>query len=123
MEPGEGALDHPTVGAQSGAVPGPAAGDGRHDTASVDLLAVDVVVVATVCEQCVRLPASAPDLAANRWDGIEQRQQLGDVIAVATGQKDRERSTAPIGDQVVLGAGTAPGDRRRARVCPPPLAP
>ncbi|ALO98644.1 hypothetical protein SHL15_7642 [Streptomyces hygroscopicus subsp. limoneus] len=119
MEPGEGALDHPTAGAQSGAVPGPAAGDGRHDTASVDLLAVDVVVVATVCEQCVRLPARAPGPAANRWDGIEQRQQLGDVIAVATGQKDRERSTAPIGDQVVLGAGTAPVDRRRARVCPP----
>ncbi|GLX47876.1 hypothetical protein Shyhy01_08260 [Streptomyces hygroscopicus subsp. hygroscopicus] len=60
-----------------------------------------------------------PDPAANRWDGIEQRQQLGDVIAVATGQKDRERSTALIGDQVVLGAGTAPVDRRRARVCPP----
>ncbi|KOV97454.1 hypothetical protein ADL02_07385 [Streptomyces sp. NRRL WC-3723] len=51
VEPGEGPLDHPTVGAQAGAVPGAAAGDGGDDAAGTDLVAVDVVVVAAVGEQ------------------------------------------------------------------------
>lgn len=52
VEPGEGSLDDPTVGA----VPGAAACDDRHDTSGADLVAVDVVVAAAVGEQRVRLP-------------------------------------------------------------------
>lgn len=44
VEPGKTALDDPAVGAQSRAVEGSAAGDGWHDAALSDLVAVDVVV-------------------------------------------------------------------------------
>lgn len=51
VEPGETALDDPAVGSQPGAVEGAAAGDGRHDAALPDLVAVDVVVVPSVGEE------------------------------------------------------------------------
>ena len=91
MEPGEGPLDHPLVGAQSGAVQGATAGDRGHDAAGTDLVAVDVVVVAAVGEERVRLAAGPADPAADRRDRVEQRKQLGNVVAVAAGQRDCER--------------------------------
>ncbi|GAA0466881.1 hypothetical protein GCM10010361_33850 [Streptomyces olivaceiscleroticus] len=55
VQPGKGALHHPPVDAEPRAVPCIAAGDGWDDAASADLVAVDVVVVAAVGEQRVRL--------------------------------------------------------------------
>lgn len=119
VEPGEGPLDHPSIGAQSCAVPGAAAGDGWHDASLADLVAVKVVVVAAVGEERVRLAAGTADPATDRWDRVEQWQQLGDVIAVATRQQNRERGAVPVGDQVMFRTGPAPVDRRGARVDPP----
>ena len=51
VQPGEGPLDHPAVGSQSCAVPRAAPCDGGHNAWILDLVAVDVVVVATVCKQ------------------------------------------------------------------------
>lgn len=51
VEPGETALDDPAVGAQPSAVEGASAGDGRHDAALPDLVAIDVVVVPAVGEE------------------------------------------------------------------------
>ena len=98
VEPGEAAFHHPSVGAKAGAVPGAAAGDGRHDAACVDLVAVDVVVVATVGEQRVGLAAGMAAASAHRRNGVEQRQELGDVVAVAAGENDGQRSAVPVGD-------------------------
>lgn len=74
MEPGEGSLDHPAVGAKSCAVAGTAAGDGGHDASVADLVAIDVVVIAAVGEQRVRLAAGAAGAAADRRDRVEQGQ-------------------------------------------------
>ncbi|NEE28373.1 hypothetical protein G3M53_23315 [Streptomyces sp. SID7982] len=51
VESGEAAIDDPAVGAQSGAVEGAAAGDGRDDAVLADLVAVDIVVVPAVGEE------------------------------------------------------------------------
>jgi hypothetical protein len=51
VEPCEGALDHPPVGTQSGAMQYPSTCDGRDDAAFEDLFTVDVVVVAPVGEE------------------------------------------------------------------------
>ncbi len=59
------------------------------------------------------------DPATDRWDRVEQRKQLRDVVAVAAGQQDCERGALPVGDQMVLRAGPAPVDRRGARMDPP----
>jgi len=112
VQPRKTSLDHPAVGPQSGAVQGAAAGDRGHDAAGANLVAVDVVVVAAVGKRRVRLAAGPAGPAADRRDRVEQGQELGDVVAVATGQQYGERGAVSVGDQVVLRAGPAPVDRR-----------
>jgi hypothetical protein len=119
MQPRKASFDHPAVRAQSGAMACSAAGNGRHDAAVADLVAVDVVAVAAIGEQRVGFAARSSDTAADGGDRVEQGQQLGDVVAVAAGQQDRERGAVSVGDQVVLRACPAPVDRRGARVDPP----
>ncbi len=60
---------------------------------------------------CAAWPAPAP---ADERDGIDQRDELGDVVAVAAGERDREWDTAALADQVVLGTGLASVDRTRS---------
>jgi hypothetical protein len=111
VQPGEAAFDHPAVSAEAGAVRDAAAGDPRGDPAGAQLAAVDVVVVAAVGEQ---LPRSSPGPAASppdRRNGVDQRDELGDVVAVAAGEADGEREAAGVADQVVLGARAPAVDR------------
>jgi hypothetical protein len=119
VQPGEGPLYHPAVGAQAGAVSCSAAGDGGDDAAGSDLVAVDVVVVAAVGEERVGFAARSSDPASDRWDRVEQGQELGDVVAVAASQQDGERGAVSVGDEVVFRTCPAPVDRRGTRVAPP----
>lgn len=57
MQSGEGALDHPSVDAQSGAVQGSPAGDGMDDSTLACLVTLDAVVAAAVGEDQVRSSA------------------------------------------------------------------
>src|SRR2546429_220151 len=97
-------LDHPAVGAQAGAVLRAAAGDHRGDALAADLPAVLVVIVAAVGVEGIRaLPG--PSAAAADWrDGLEQGHELGDVVAVAAGQGDRQRDAVRFADHVGLRA-------------------
>ena len=78
---------------------GLALGDPGSDTALPERLAVSTAVVCAVGEQ--RL---GPELAvtARRGHTINERQQLGDVVAVCGGQRHGQRDTMPVADQVVL---------------------
>jgi hypothetical protein len=66
VQPREASLDHPAVGAQSGAVPCSTPGDGRHDATFTDMIAVAVVVVAAVGEKRVGFAARSSYPAADR---------------------------------------------------------
>jgi hypothetical protein len=111
VQPGEAALDDPAVAAQAGAVGDAAAGDPRSDPALAELTAVDVVVVAAVGEQLPWAPAGSAASAPDRRNGVDQRDQLGDVVAVAAGEADGQRDAAGVADQVVRGARTPAVDR------------
>lgn len=118
MRPTSG-TPHPSVYAEAGAVLDAAAGDERPDALGADLLAVLVVVVAPVGVEPVG-PASGPTTtAAYRRDGVEQRQQLGDVVAVGASQRHGQGHAAAVGDQVVLGARSGAVDRARTGLGPP----
>ena len=119
VQPGEATFDHPAVSAEAGAVCDPATRDPRGDAPGAQPSAVDVVVVAAVGEQLPRLASGPAAPAADRRNGVEQRDQLGDVVAVAAGQRDRQRDAAGVADQVVLGARARAVDRRGADVVPP----
>jgi hypothetical protein len=66
------------------------------------------VVAAAVGEQLPQAAARPPAPAADRWHGFDQWDQLGDVVAVAAGQRDGQWHAAGVDDQVVLAARAAP---------------
>ncbi|GAA5068645.1 hypothetical protein GCM10023336_52020 [Streptomyces similanensis] len=73
----------------------------------------------------IQTPGAAAGTASqtsNRWDGVQQWQELDDVMAVATGVRDDERGAMAVDDQMVLGAGTGTVDGRGADAIPPSRA-
>ena len=124
VQPGEGALDDPALDSQAGAVLGwllgaAAFGDPRRDASGAQFQAVTGRVVGAIREQ--RLGAEAA-VRADRRDAIDELEQLGDVVAVRRGQRDRERQPVAAADQVVLAAFARAVDRRGAGLLAPPLA-
>ena len=88
-----------------------AAGDAWGDAAGTEQAPVLVEVVAAVGEQLAGLAPGPPAQATDRLDGVEQRQQLSDVVTVSAAQGDRERNAVGLDDQMVLRAGVSAVDR------------
>lgn len=119
VHPGEGALDNPAHLAEAGALSGTASGDQRFDAALPEQAAVLVEVVAPVGIHPSGLVARSSSQAPDRRDSLQQREELGDVVAVATGERDGEWGAVPVNDQMVLRTGTRAVDRRGPDVIPP----
>jgi hypothetical protein len=104
VQVGEGALDYPAVGAQVRAVFDTAASDHRFDPARPQQAPMLVVVVAAIGEDSVGLLTGPAVLAGNRprVEILQQRHQLGDVVAVAAGQLDGQRDARRVDEQMVL---------------------
>ena len=115
VQPGEGALDNPAVSAEARAVLGLAASDDRLHAPLPDEPAVFVVVVAAVSDQGPRPAAWPSGPASDGWHPLEQFDKLGDVVAVAAGERPGERDPAAVYEQVVLAACPAPIDRAGTR--------
>ena len=119
VDPGEAALDDPADAAESGAVFGLAAGDAAGDAALAQAATLFLVVVAAVGDDEVGASARSPRAALDGRDAVEQRLQLGDVVAVGAGQYPGERDAVGVDEEVVFGARPAPVDRARARLGAP----
>jgi len=115
VQPGEGALDDPAVTAQAGSVSGAAASDLGCDPALAELDTVLVVVVAAIGSDAARSSSRSTDLAANGRDSLDERDQLGDVVAVAPRERPGERDPGRVDQEVVLRPGSGSINRARAR--------
>lgn len=115
VQPGEGALDNPADAAEAGAMLGLAAGDLGADAQASQLAPVLVVVVAAVSGDTVGPLARTARLAAHRRDALNERNQLGDVVAVAARHRPGERDPGRVYEKVMLGAGSGSINRARTR--------
>ena len=102
VQPRESALHHPSLTTDPGAVLGAAPGDPVLEPAASELSPVLVVVICAVGDHPLRALPRPPALAGDRADAIDQWQQLGDIVAVAAGQRDRQWNTASVDMQVML---------------------
>jgi hypothetical protein len=82
FEPGEGAFDWPADCAETGAVVDATAGDDGCDTTGADQVPVLVMVIATVGVDPPWPAARLANHAQDRRDGVDERDQLGDVVAM-----------------------------------------
>lgn len=115
VQPGEGAFDDPAVAAEPGAMLDPSASDLGDDAAAAQLAAVLVVVITTVGADPFGSPTRTAGFASDGRDTVEQRQQLGDVVAVAARDRPGERDPGRVYEQVMLGAVSGSVNRARAR--------
>jgi len=113
------ALDDPAVAAETGAVLGLAAGDHRFDSPRPNQAPVLVVVVAAICDHALGSAPRSPDEASDGGHAVEQRDQLRDVVAVAAGNREREREPTAVDEEMMLGTGTTSVNRARARLGAP----
>jgi hypothetical protein len=111
MQPGKGALHHPTRASQPRAVPYPASGQPRPDPTGPQRVPVWVGVVGAIPDQLAGAPQWPARAAADGRDLIHQRQELGDIVTVAAGHPDSQRQPTGVHQQVMLTAGPAPIDR------------
>jgi hypothetical protein len=72
------------------------------DPAAVQRVAVRLRVIAPIALNQVRLADGTTGTPAQRRDRVDQRQQLGDVVAVRGRQQRRQRDAAGLGENVVL---------------------
>jgi hypothetical protein len=119
VEPGEGAFDDPAVAAEAGAVFGLAAGDLGCDPELAESAAVLVVVVAAVGADPVGTAAWPAGLAADGRYPLDEREQLGDVVAVAAGDSPSERDPGRVYEKVMLRTVSGSINRARARLGAP----
>ena len=122
MQPGDRSLDDPAASAEPGSVRPFWPGDLRLDVPSAQFVLSLPRVVGAVAVQRARAAARSAAASVHGWDRVDEREHLGDVVAVAAGERDGEWRAAAAGDQVVLGAASGAVDGAGAGLVAPPKA-
>jgi len=121
-EPCVSTLDHPAEFTKTTAVLGPALCDHRLDATFAKFPAVWFGVVAAIGVNDFGLLKRPATYAANRRNGIDERQKLGDIVAVRAGQDGTDGDAIGIDEDVVFGTGSRAIRGVRASFSPAPTA-
>lgn len=122
VQPGIGTFDDPSYFPKTAAVRFAASGNRCGNSGSVQRPAIFVVVVSPIGIDPARLSQGTTTQTANRWDGVDQWQQLRDVVAVRPRQDDRERRAVGVGGDVMFGTGSRTIGGVRSSFSPAPTA-
>jgi hypothetical protein len=115
VQPGEGALDDPAVAPEAGAVLGLAAGDLGGDPAFAERATLRPVVVGPIGGDPIWSTPRPADATTYRRHAVNERHELGYVVAVAARERPGERDPGRVDEEVVLGAVSGSINRARAR--------
>jgi len=102
VQPSNRAFDNPTGFAKTAAMRFSATGDLGGDAGGVKRFAIFVVVVPAITLDDAGLGQWTAAFAADRWNRLDQRQQLGDVVAIGAGQYQRQRYALGLRQEVML---------------------
>ena len=102
VQPGQRALHDPARASQAAAVWRPALGELSIDAALMQLVAMRLRIVSAVTLDESGFAPGAPGTAAQRWNGVNQRQQLGNVVSVGAREQGGQRDPACLGENVML---------------------
>ena len=119
VQPAQASLHHPARRAQAAAVFGAAASQHRGDPPLAQLAPMRLGIVRAVALHAVRPLPGPTRLPGDGRNLIHQRQQLGHVVTVRRGERERQREALRVGEQVVFRAATAAVRGIAARVGPP----
>lgn len=104
VQPTKSAFHNPSGLAEAATMKLTATGDLGGDARLMQLSAVLVVVVAAIGLYQPGLGQGAATYATDRCNGLDKRDELGDVIAVGAREDHRERDALRFSDEMVLGA-------------------
>lgn len=122
VQPRDGALNVPAKESESAAVFGVASCNQRAHLSFEQFYSVRVGIIRAVGDDEGRPFARTARFAGYRRDGVDEGDQLGDVMLVGTGDGDGKGNPLPIRDDVVFGTRFAPIRWIRARLGPPKTA-
>lgn len=121
-QPSERALDNPAVLSEMAAAFDALSGDPVLDAAPRASPAATGIVIALVCMQFCGPMTRPAALATKGRNGIEQRLEHPAVVDVGAAEAHRQGNATPVGDDMALGARTAPIRRVRPGDVTPLLA-
>jgi len=122
MQPRQTTFDHPAVPAEAASVLCAATGNDRNDPALSQFFPVRIRVVASVRIGRVRAALRPAGLSRHRWYGINQGDQLSDVVAVGRRKNGGQWNAVGVRKQVVLRTGLGSIRRVGPSLGPPKTA-
>lgn len=122
VEPGKGTFYDPAIDTQATAVRGPTPGQEGDNASSPQFLPMGLRVKSAIPQNRLGTPPGPSDFACDRRDGIDQRQQLGNIVTVGRRDLGGQRDSIGRGQDMMLGAGFTPIRRIGAGLGPPKTA-
>jgi hypothetical protein len=104
MEPSMSPFDYPSIFSKATAMLGAALCKNGFDAPITQFLPVCFGVVSAIGVDDLRLFQRAPADTTDGWNRVNERQQLGEVMTICSGQDDRERHPICVSSNMVLGA-------------------
>ena len=119
VEPRNRPLDDPPRPAQAAAMRSAALGELRGDPARDELIPVRLRIVRAVALDQLWFADRPTRASAQRRHGVDQGQQLRDVVPVGRGQRRDERNPVRVGENMMFRPGFAAIGRVRSSFFPP----
>lgn len=118
MQPCDGAFNHPARRPQSAAMARAALGDLTLDALIFERVTNRLTVISPISLHTTGLAQRTATLADDGCDPGQQRQQLGDIVAIGFGQNHIHRKALRVDEEVMFAAGLAAIGWVRSRFFP-----
>ena len=102
MKPPVGAFNHPTINAEAAAVFRVAFGQERFDAQAPQLIAVSLGIVRAIGIHALGPATRTPNLARDRGNRFDHRQQLADIGRVGAGHRGCQGNPVSVGGEMVF---------------------